>query len=401
MATMWMIVCATILVIVGGAMGEQPACDKVPFTPLPDAVQKGTVCIDGSPDGYYLVPGSGDGAQNWLIYINGGGWCENITTCRDRFDEYNGNSRISFSNITNSNGTLSKSQDFTGILSENEAINPDFYNWNRIYVTYCDQASFLGDTVVDDGQGPIVQFRGSRNFDALVEELLAMGIGAGENVILSGRSAGGLATILHCDGFRARLPNVGRVKCLSDAGFFIRAENVANADYRDQFFASTILLHNISSLLPEKCTKTRDASLCLYPEYLVGDIQTPLFILNSAFDYFQVLSRLVPPNSPDAARWKDCFKYNISCKPADKQLVNDFGGAFFKAINNLPYNPSRGMFIDACFTHSQAYIERFWSPNSIVKLENLTLLEAFGDWYFDRKSVTLITSSAYLDACTT
>ncbi|XP_057803828.1 pectin acetylesterase 8-like [Salvia miltiorrhiza] len=275
----------------------------------------------------------------------------------------------------------------------------DFYNWNRIYVTYCDQASFLGDTVVDDGQGPIVQFRGSRNFDALVEELLAKGIGAGENVILSGRSAGGLATILHCDGFRARLPNVGRVKCLSDAGFFIRAENIANADYRDHFFASTIQLHNISTLLPTTCTENRDPSLCLYPEYLVGDVQTPLFLLNSAFDYFQVVSRVVPPSSPDAERWKSCVTQNISCTTADIQLLNDFGGAFFKAINNLPYNPSRGMFIDACFAHSVAYREQYWSPNSTVKLENLTLLEAFGDWYFDRNSVTLITPSTSREFC--
>ncbi|XP_057796851.1 pectin acetylesterase 8-like [Salvia miltiorrhiza] len=207
----------------GGAESSQLECDKVSFTPLPNAVEKGTVCIDGSPEGYYLVPGLGVGAKNWLIYINGGRWCENITTCRNNFKQYYGNSRISFSNIPNSNGTLSIAKDFTGILSQNQAINPDFYNWNRIYVTYCDQASFLGDTVVDDGQGPIVQFRGSRNFDALVEDLLAKGIGAGENVILSGRSAGALATILHCDSFRARLPNVGRVKCLSDAGFFIRA----------------------------------------------------------------------------------------------------------------------------------------------------------------------------------
>ncbi|XP_057799656.1 pectin acetylesterase 11-like [Salvia miltiorrhiza] len=397
MATMWMIVCAIILVMVGG---EQPACDKVPFTPLLNATQKGAVCVDGSPDGYYLQPGSGDGAKNWLIYINGGGWCENITTCRDRFNEYNGNSRISFSNIPNSNGTLSVAKDFTGILSQNQAINPDFYNWNRIYVTYCDQASFLGDTVVDDGQGPIVQFRGSRNFDALVEDLLAKGIGAGENVILSGRSAGGLATILHCDGFRARLPNVGRVKCLSDAGFFIRAENVANADYRDQFFASVIQLHNISSLLPATCTQIRDPSLCLYPEYLVGDIQTPLFILNSAFDFFQLQARVVPPNSPDLDRWKFCLN-NTRCTAADTQLLNDFGGAFFQTINNLPYNPSRGMFIYACYAHSVAYREEYWSPNSTVKLGNLTMLEAFGDWYFDRNSVILITSSTTREFCTT
>ena len=38
---------------------------------------------------------------------------------------------------------------------------------------------------------------------------------------LSGCSAGGLASILHCDSFRALIPSGAKVKCLSDAGYFI------------------------------------------------------------------------------------------------------------------------------------------------------------------------------------
>lgn len=39
--------------------------------------------------------------------------------------------------------------------------------------------------------------------------------------ILSGCSAGGLSSILHCDNFKSLLPSTTKVKCLSDAGFFI------------------------------------------------------------------------------------------------------------------------------------------------------------------------------------
>lgn len=38
---------------------------------------------------------------------------------------------------------------------------------------------------------------------------------------LTGCSAGGLATYIHCDGFRALLPKDSRVKCLADGGFFL------------------------------------------------------------------------------------------------------------------------------------------------------------------------------------
>lgn len=40
---------------------------------------------------------------------------------------------------------------------------------------------------------------------------------------LTGCSAGGLATIIHCDEFRSLFPMTTKVKCLSDAGFFLDA----------------------------------------------------------------------------------------------------------------------------------------------------------------------------------
>lgn len=39
--------------------------------------------------------------------------------------------------------------------------------------------------------------------------------------LLSGCSAGGLATLIHCDDFQEMLPKEVNVKCLSDAGFFL------------------------------------------------------------------------------------------------------------------------------------------------------------------------------------
>ena len=41
--------------------------------------------------------------------------------------------------------------------------------------------------------------------------------------LLSGCSAGGLASILHCDEFRGLFPGNIKVKCLSDAGMFLDA----------------------------------------------------------------------------------------------------------------------------------------------------------------------------------
>lgn len=39
--------------------------------------------------------------------------------------------------------------------------------------------------------------------------------------LLTGCSAGGLATFIHCDDFRDHLPKEATVKCLADAGYFL------------------------------------------------------------------------------------------------------------------------------------------------------------------------------------
>ncbi|KAG6414814.1 hypothetical protein SASPL_122188 [Salvia splendens] len=203
---MWKLHCMIICLMAARLLASSLS---VPFTEVANATQRRAVCMDGSPAGYYYSAGSGDGAKNWLLFLMGGGWCDTVDDCHSKLNQSIGSSKFQ------------PFRTFSDILSPDSQINPDFYNWNRIFVAYCDQSSFLGDTEFD-GQGPKLQFRGSRIFDAVVDDLLAKGMGVGENAILSGISAGGLATILHCDGFRARLPDVGRVKCLSDGGFFFR-----------------------------------------------------------------------------------------------------------------------------------------------------------------------------------
>jgi hypothetical protein len=76
---------------------------------------------------------------------------------------------------------MGKTIPFTGVLSV-QSENPDFYNWNRVMVRYCDGSSSLGC------------------------------------------SAGGLATFIHCDQFSDLLPNRAKIKCMPDAVFFSRIQ---------------------------------------------------------------------------------------------------------------------------------------------------------------------------------
>ncbi|KAG5099257.1 hypothetical protein JHK82_044309 [Glycine max] len=152
---------------------------SVPLTLVKNSETKGAVCLDGSPPAYHFDKGFGKGINNWIVHIEGGGWCNNVTSCLDRKNTTLGSSNH-MSDIS-----------FYAILSNQQQFNPDFYNWNRVKVRYCDGSSFTGD----------------------VEEV--------DPAILSGCSAGGLTTILHCDSFKALLPSRANVKCVPDAGYFV------------------------------------------------------------------------------------------------------------------------------------------------------------------------------------
>jgi hypothetical protein len=50
---------------------------------------------------------------------------------------------------------------------------------------------------------------------------MSKGMRFANQALLSGCSAGGLATIIHCDEFRGLFLRTIKVKCLSDAGLFL------------------------------------------------------------------------------------------------------------------------------------------------------------------------------------
>ena len=96
---------------------------------------QGALCLDGSPPGYFFRPGKDSGSNKWLLHLMGGGWCFLGTEeCYNR----------SFT-IYGSSANWSSSFDFHGALSSNMETNPTFYNWNMVFLMYCDGASFAGD----------------------------------------------------------------------------------------------------------------------------------------------------------------------------------------------------------------------------------------------------------------
>ncbi|PWZ20999.1 hypothetical protein Zm00014a_022791 [Zea mays] len=157
----------------------------VDITYVESAVAKGAVCLDGSAPAYHLARGSGSGENSWLVHFEGGGWCNNVTTCLQRKRTRLGSSKEMATQIA-----------FSGILSDtpddNPASNaeflckpwkPDFYNWNKVKVRYCDGSSFTGD-VEEVDPATKLHYRGARIWQAVMDDLLAKGMDKAENVCI-------------------------------------------------------------------------------------------------------------------------------------------------------------------------------------------------------------------------
>ncbi|KAM7507385.1 hypothetical protein LguiA_017838 [Lonicera macranthoides] len=309
----------------------------VDLTRVYSAVAKGAVCLDGSPPAYQFDEGKGEGTNNWLVHLEGGGWCNSVRSCSGRSNDSTG--------LGSSNKMVPRG--FYGILSSSKKDNPKFYKWNRILVRYCDGSSFTGDAEKVFNRSK-VYLRGARVFDAIMEDLLERGMKDASNALLSGCSAGGLASIMHCDKFRALIATTARVKCLSDGGYFLHGKDVYGG-YHFEY-------------------ATFDQVVGVHLEYVF------------ALSYLPIVGRA----------WVKCQNNTADCSSSQLKRLEGLRSEFLNTILTRLGNPSsKGWFIDSCYTHCQSVSGDSWlGPN--VTLNHKTISKAVGDWFYDKRVVHLV-----------
>nr|DAD32911.1 TPA_asm: hypothetical protein HUJ06_011762 [Nelumbo nucifera] len=318
----------------------------VGLTLIQGAAAKGAVCLDGTLPGYHLHRGYGSGARSWLIQLEGGGWCNTIRNCVYRKTTRRGSSTY-----------MEKQIPFTGILSNKAEENPDFFNWNRVKVRYCDGASFSGDSQDEVAK---LYFQGQRIWLAAMEDLMSKGMRYANQALLSGCSAGGLASILHCDEFRELFPRTTKVKCLSDAGLFLDAVDVSGGRTLRNMYGGVVSLQGVQKNLPSTCLNHLDPTSCFFPQNLIANIQTPLFLLNAAYDAWQLQASLAPPSADPHGYWRGCKLNHAQCTASQIQFLQGFRNQMLNAIKGFSMSRKNGLFINSCFAHCQTERQDTW-----------------------------------------
>jgi hypothetical protein len=333
------------------------------------AQQKGAVCLDGSPGGYYFRQGIGAGLNKWIIHFEGGGWCFNEELCVERSKTSLGSSKFWAHNTT-----------FGGLLSPNQQTNPNFYNWNVAFLNYCDGASFAGNvTLPVVHSGTTLYFRGIRITQATLDDLATKGLKNAIDVIVTGCSAGGLATYLHADYVRNFLPSSVYVKAIADAGFFLDAKNWQGQYHIRPLYQYVFKMQNCSGGVNSDCIAAANPGeewMCFFAQYTFPHIKTPLFVLNSAYDTWQL---------PNILQF-NC-KNLSTCPEAEKEAFYNYRNVFLEAAKPVTASTTSGMFLTSCLQHCMSLSDRSWTS---IKVNNTVMSEAFSTWYNGSNALHLI-----------
>eukprot|EP00039_Didymoeca_costata_P006308 m.89131 g.89131 ORF g.89131 m.89131 type:complete len:361 (+) comp13206_c0_seq2:1499-2581(+) len=169
-----------------------------------NATARKAVCNDGTPGGYYLSKVTN--STKWMIYLEGGGLCYSLETCKKRSIQLT------------SSSTWPKTLEPAGILADAQ-----FADYNKVFVGYCTSDLYSGNNA--PSANPLLKFNfyGSYIVPALLTDLRNNNfLTKMTDVLLMGGSAGGIGTLVNTPYVRDNLAayNIS-VKILADAGWFL------------------------------------------------------------------------------------------------------------------------------------------------------------------------------------
>jgi len=285
--------------------------------------------------------------------------------------------------------------------------NPDFCNFNRVHMVYCDGNSFSGNAdapvVVKgmDGKNKPLYFRGRRIIDAILATLVSdHGLAKADNVLLTGCSAGGLATYLHTDYVHTQLktlaPKMAKFKASAISGFFLNHNTVENKPVYPTEMKNIFHLANSTHGVNAACIAAKapaDQWECNFAQSAYAYTTSPTFPLNSALDSWQTgciyTSELDAgfPNQNDihngvcssAPGWKACAGNPESCTASQMTTMNKYIADFQSIMTSTKtYKAAgNGAFIHSCHTHCEAQ-SAAWNTFAIG---GVTMQQKMGAWW--------------------
>lgn len=318
-------------------------------------------CLDGTSSGFYFLNQS---STKFVIAFDGGGECNSAASCKPKVNTPLGSSKY----FSTENEFDDAGQWFLDTSSDR---NPGFAHWNKVRVPYCSQDLHMGTKTTADASTFGLFFSGNLVFEAILDELDALGLRGATDILLTGESAGGIAVWPKLDATAARYPNA-RVSGAPVAGFYFYSDPYTGPNATGGGLASfsPAGLDELYALyapsLNSACVAAfaGDASPCMLSNFSLPFVQAPVFVTESLSDSVQLTAHDDIPEqfrtlAPELA-YIDEWAANMSVA--------------LQPVLGAGSSPAHGGFAAACWIHTS-----FTSTAPLIK--GLSFLQAAAQWY--------------------
>jgi len=331
------------------------------------------ICNDGSPAAYYYRAGVPQSRQ-WLVYLEGAGWCWDKESCNIPWKIRLGTS-IEFPRTPTA--VTSWANSLKGVF-DNTGRSP-FKEWHIAYVRTCSNDAFLGDSSPQEADaarrrepGPGWHFRGRRILEAVFTDLrrrTGLGSQAGDLVLYGGCSSGGRGALVTLDHLAEKFVGRADLVGLLDSPLWVpiepfKKDQVSFDDQTKHFYK----LANASGIVSKDCADTypgEESWKCLEAAYRLPFVRTPYFLAHSQYDVFGITMNVFGHFLP-----------GHYLNPMQKQYAEGYRQQVIHYLPDPPAGSGKAIFSPACYVHCMFSEVIFY----IVDADGVTMQEALQTW---------------------
>ncbi|KAL5242347.1 hypothetical protein ACI65C_009757 [Semiaphis heraclei] len=307
-------------------------------------------CNDGSPAGFYVR--HSNYSKTWIVFLEEGWCCYDKPSCDERW------SRAEY---LMSSKEWPETRTGAGILSNNAAENPYWWQANHVFVPYCTSDIWTGRRA-EPQHGSKFTFMGSIVIKQVIRELLTIGLANANALILSGSSAGGVGVMLNLDPIQKMLRQYSgmSVHGITDSGWFMDQQPY---DIEDEGGSSASPVEAVKlgipywhSQIPSRCRNLyiNEPSKCFIGYKIYPTLSVPLFVFQWLYDEFQLKNDVGTPVTKQ--QW---------------DYIHKMGETLRKSLLNVT-----SVFAPSCVSHT-VLTKKDWKN---IKIDSVSLPTALHCW---------------------
>lgn len=362
----------------------------------------GAMCLDGSTYKFLYHPGSGANQKKFHFYFQGAAYCgadgyETLESCYQR-----SLTNLGSNSDFGANGSTFEKNISVGYASSDAETNPTFYNWNILFVTYCDGTNgqgYLEEPLMYNGTIPI-WIRGFNNTLSVFEYAREhLNLFEAEEVMISGGSSGGTSALVWAAYLQDYFPKTVKFFGLSDGGIFLDLFDGAADCHLFRFFMQNLayLTNANATELYRKCPyrdSLDEVWKCMIPQYMYQTVDIPFFIANSQIDTVQLGTLFGVYCLDDGGP--------IFCTDVEKEKIVAFREEMLNVTLEMKKNKKNwGFWLRSCFEHCYQFTWAWYGGGmEVFNAEigsSLGLRRALDYWYYRTNDTETRSTTSFID----